>query len=171
MFSDQRNLILAIVLSLSILLAFEFFYNAPRPAAGSGRQQAIEQILPRTGGDAAAPSAQRAPGTPPEGVSAPALGPRASMALQRARKIEQSPRITIESAKLSGTLALTGGQLDDIVLNHYREHVEPHSPNITMLSPLGAPHPTTSSSAGPPSKTVRARHRQAIPCGRPPPAS
>ena len=39
MFSDQRNLILAIVVSLSILLAFEFFYNSPRLQKEAARQQ------------------------------------------------------------------------------------------------------------------------------------
>ena len=47
MFSDQRNLILAIVVSLSILLAFEFLYNSPRLQKETARQQAIEQSLPK----------------------------------------------------------------------------------------------------------------------------
>ena len=141
MFSDQRNLILAIVLSLSILLAFEFFYNAPRLQRDAARQQAIEQTLPPSGGDAAAPSVQRAPGVEPQAGSGPALRPRPSTVQQRARQLEQSLRITIESAKLSGTLALAGGQIDDILLERYRERVGPNAPNITMLSPLGTPHP------------------------------
>ncbi len=141
MFSDQRNLILAIVLSLSILLAFEFFYNAPRLQREEARQQAIEQTLPKTSGEAAAPSAESAPGIRLQSEAGSTVRPRVSMAERRAKQLEQSPRITIESPKLTGTMALTGGQIDDVLLQRYQEHVEPGAPKITMLSPVGAPHP------------------------------
>ena len=141
MFSDQRNLILAIVLSLSILLAFEFFYNSPRLQREAARQQAIEQSLPQTGSETGTPSAGHAPSVRPQSGSAPGIRPQVSTGELRAKQLEQSQRITIESPKLTGTLALTGGQLDDILLRNYRDQVEAGSANITMLSPVGAPHP------------------------------
>ena len=142
MFSDQRNLILAIVVSLSILLAFEFLYNSPRLQKETARQQAIEQSLPKTGGTTDTRPADGAPTLRPRaGTSEPTVRPQVNTVEQRAKQLQQTRRITIESPKLTGTLALTGGQLDDIVLNAYRESVKPGSANITMLSPPGAPHP------------------------------
>ena len=142
MFSDQRNLILAIVLSLSILLGFEFLYNSPRLQKEAARQQAIEQSLPKSSGETGVPSTSGVPTPRLQGDSGtPTIRPQVNNAAERAKQLEQSPRITIESPKLSGTLAITGGQLDDIVLNAYRESVEPGSENITMLSPVGAAHP------------------------------
>ena len=142
MFSDQRNLIIAIVMSLSILLAFEFLYNSPRLKKEAERQQLIEQTLPKPSGQSGAPSAGGAPVPRPQTeAGTPTIRPQVNSAAERAKQLEQSPRITIESPKLSGTLAITGGQLDDIVLNAYRESVEPGSANITMLSPVGAAHP------------------------------
>ena len=78
MFSDQRNLILAIVVSLSILLAFEFFYNSPRLQKEAARQQAIEQSLPQTGSETGTPSAGHALSVRPQSSSAPGIRPQVS---------------------------------------------------------------------------------------------
>ncbi|MDA0261362.1 MAG: membrane protein insertase YidC, partial [Proteobacteria bacterium] len=142
MFSDQRNLIIAIVLSLSILLGFEFLYNAPRLQKEAARQQAIEKTQPKAAGETSAPATGRAPTIRQQGDSStPAIRPQVNATAQRAKQLEQSPRITIESPKLAGTLAIAGGQIDDIVLKAYRESVNPESANITMLSPVGTAHP------------------------------
>src|SRR5690606_21148076 len=37
------------------------------------------------------------------------------------------------------SISLVGGRLDDLHLKNYRETVEPTSPEITLLSPAGAP--------------------------------
>jgi len=142
MFSDQRNLILAIVLSLSILLAFEFLYNSPRLQKETARQQAIEESLPKTSPKVGAqPDAGTPTVRPQTGSSEPTIRPQVNTAEQRAKQLQQTRRIKIESPKLSGTMAVTGGQLDDIILKGYREAVTPGSANITMLSPVGTAHP------------------------------
>ncbi len=142
MFSDQRNLILAIVLSLSILLAFEFLYNTPRLQKETARQQAIEQSLPQTGSKPSPQSTDSTPAIRPRtGTSEPIIRPQVNTAAQRAKQLQQTRRIAIDSPKLSGTVAITGGQLDDIILKVYRDSVKPDSANITMLSPVGTPHP------------------------------
>jgi len=142
MFSDQRNLILAIVLSLSILLAFEFLYNSPRLQKETARQQAIEESLPKTSPKVGAQPDDGTPTVRPQtGSSEPTIRPQVNTAEQRAKQLQQTRRIKIESPKLSGTMAVTGGQLDDIILKGYREAVTPGSANITMLSPVGTAHP------------------------------
>ncbi len=46
----------------------------------------------------------------------------------------------IETPKIAGSLSLTGARLDDVSLKAYRETVDPNSPIIVLLSPLGGPN-------------------------------
>lgn len=140
--SDQRNLILAIVLSVAILLGFQFFVEGPRIA----QQQALE----------AEQQAQELAETPPaddlEGVapavtgdgSAPLPVPGDSTAVgsvTRSAALESSDRIIVNTDRLHGSINLTGARLDDLSLADYREEIDPNSPEIILLSPLEAPNP------------------------------
>ena len=51
---DQRNLILAIVLSVTILLTFQIFFAPPTPEPGTQATTATDGTLPG-GGDAEVP--------------------------------------------------------------------------------------------------------------------
>ena len=52
-----------------------------------------------------------------------------------------SPRVTIDTPALGGSIALTGGLIDDLELKAYRETIDPNSPLITLFSPPGGPAP------------------------------
>ena len=52
-----------------------------------------------------------------------------------------SPRIKVETPRMSGSIALMGGRIDDLSLTSYRETVDPKSPAIVLLSPSGSPQP------------------------------
>ena len=139
---EQRNLILAVVLSIGILLAFQFFYEVPR-IEQARRQQAIEQVQQPAPGEMEAalpPGAQvQAPGVPavPGGAVAPGTRAQAS----RAASLGQGQRVRIESPRLHGSILLRGGRIDDITLADYHETIEPGSSEIVLLSPAGAPDP------------------------------
>jgi YidC/Oxa1 family membrane protein insertase len=133
---DQRNLILAIVLSLAILLGFQFFIlepPAPPPEgeAVPGAQQA-EGTAPPPAGTAGVPSPPGAAGEVAPSVAAEAV---------RAEAIAAGPRIAVETPTLKGSISLTGGRIDDLTLTGYRETIEPDSPQIALLSPTGAANP------------------------------
>ena len=136
---DQKNLILAIVLSVAILGAFQFFYEAPRlereAAQRQAAQQQAESQVPAAPGGVQAPSAG-APVTVPGATATPT-----GTGLSRADVLAQSPRVQIESERLSGSIALTGGRIDDLTLNGYKITVEPDSPDVTLLSPVGSANP------------------------------
>jgi len=127
---DQRNVILAAVVSIAILvgsqLFFAWFYPtppAPPPSQStttSGAQPAATSTAPATIGG--------------EAPSAPATADAATT-MSRPEALAASPRVTIASPKLSGSIALRGGRLDDLVLNDFREAVNPSSPKIVLLSP------------------------------------
>ncbi len=145
MMFDQRNLVIAIVLSIAIVLGFEFLYNAPRLEreralqAERAKSQATSQVVP--------PGQVAPPGTPaPTDASAPpapgaAPAAAASALVDRASVIARGPRIRIESPDIQGSILLTGGRIDDLTLSRYRETTDPRSPAIVLLSPNGTAHP------------------------------
>jgi YidC/Oxa1 family membrane protein insertase len=54
--------------------------------------------------------------------------------------LAETKRIKIVTPELSGSINLTGAQLDDLHLEKYRETVDPKSPAVAVLSPSGTPH-------------------------------
>lgn len=47
-------------------------------------------------------------------------------------------RVKIETEKLSGSINLRGANFDDLILKAYREHLDPISPKVALLSPQGS---------------------------------
>ncbi len=133
--SDQKNLILAIVLCFLIVFGFQYFVEGPK--IEEARQQ--EQAQPAQSGSEASSSAPAAPGD----LSVPAQnqGPVAQNSLTREQSLQNAARIRIATPSLHGSVSLTGARLDDLTLIKYREQVNPASPEIKLLSPAGSPHP------------------------------
>ncbi|MBI1776814.1 MAG: membrane protein insertase YidC [Proteobacteria bacterium] len=139
--SDQKNLLIAIVLSLAILLGFQFLYEMPRTRQQQALQQQTEATQPGAppGTGTTAPPAAQTPGAQTNAPTSAA--PAAAGPVDRASVLAQSPRIKIDTPRLMGSIALTGGRVDDVVLKDYREAAEPDSPNIVVLSPIGTHDP------------------------------
>jgi YidC/Oxa1 family membrane protein insertase len=135
---NNRNFLLAIMLSIGVLFAWQYFFvPKSHPPAGKPpveqsqqQQQQTEQGPPRPGAQNETPSAG--------GATGPAAG--AATTLTREEALAQSPRIAIDTPALKGSIALKGGRIDDLTLKDYRETVEPDSPSVILLSPAGAPH-------------------------------
>ncbi len=131
---EQRNLILAIVLSVTIILAFQYFYELPRMKETQHQPaQRTEQTAPTTGraeGQAAAPAA---PATVTPGVEAVPPGQT------RAEVLSSSERVMIQGDRVHGSLALAGGRIDNVILSDYHVTTAPDSPDVTLLNPPGAP--------------------------------
>ncbi|MCL4111688.1 UNVERIFIED_CONTAM: hypothetical protein GTU68_023644 [Idotea baltica] len=62
----------------------------------------------------------------------------ATAAETRAAAISEAPRVEIDTPKLSGTLSLLGGRIDDLSLKGYRVTNDPESDIVTLLSPVGS---------------------------------
>lgn len=138
--NDQRNLFAAIAVSVLILVGWQYFFPSkpPEPAPAA-------QTAPVAGPAATPPAAPAAPGglaaTQPPAAPA-ALAPAGADPVQaRLDALTHSRRITIETPSLHGSIALTGGRIDDLTLVKYRETPDPNSPEITLLSPAGAAQP------------------------------
>ena len=142
---DQKNLFLAMGLSLLVIVTWQYFYAGPKQEQA---RQIAAQIQTQTSVTpppaAPASSAPQTPGTAPAPSAAPAGVPAAvtpEAALTREAALAASPRIRIDTPALKGSIALRGGRIDDIALKGYRETVDAGSPNIVLLSPANSPHP------------------------------
>jgi YidC/Oxa1 family membrane protein insertase len=140
---NQKNLLIAIVLSMAVLFAWQFFFAAPREQERQARIKQ-EQALLKEKEKAPAPGT---PGTSKTDQSqAPGAAPVASAPdgtiLKRPEALALSKgRVGVETPSLKGSIALTGGRIDDLVLAKYRETVDPKSPNVEMFSPSRSPQP------------------------------
>ncbi len=122
---DQKNLFMAIILSLTILLAWQFLFEAPRQEQ---RRQQLEQ--------------QQASEVPaPLGVPDAPAGSGSVLPPSRDDVVADAARVTIGTPSLRGSINLSDGRIDDLVLAKFNETVEPDSDNIVLLSPTGAESP------------------------------
>jgi YidC/Oxa1 family membrane protein insertase len=137
--TDNRNIILAIVLSMIVLFGWQFFVAGPQMERAQQQAQiAAEQAQAQSEAALATPTTT-APGTA-AGTPGTVAADGSVTFPDRATAIAASQRITIDTADLAGSINLTGARLDDLELKQYRETVDPDSPIITLLTPAGAPN-------------------------------
>jgi YidC/Oxa1 family membrane protein insertase len=139
--NDQKNTLLAIVLSALVLIGWQFYFGLPQMEKQKQAQQQQQQSQ-QPGAPAApgAPSQQApAPGTAPPAPGQPSAPPAQTMTREGA--LAASPRVRIETPSVSGSIALKGARIDDLALIKYRETVDPNSPAVVLLAPSGSPHP------------------------------
>ncbi|HLJ63281.1 MAG TPA: membrane protein insertase YidC [Stellaceae bacterium] len=119
---QQKNYIIAIVLSVAILLGFQFFVDTPRHRTPPADNQAQNQLTAPTKPAEAPPTAE-------------------IKTLPRAEALASAPRVTIDTPRLHGSIDLMGAKIDDLALVDYHETTSPSSPEIVLLSPEGSEHP------------------------------
>jgi YidC/Oxa1 family membrane protein insertase len=136
--NENRNLILSIVLSITILVGFEFYsswrYPAPDPqdepavSADTNATRSSQSGLPKPSrGPASALSVPRPIGLSAENVAL----------MDRQTLLKKNARVQILSPNLNGSLSLLGGRIDDLTLSQYYEELGKTSPAIVLLSPSG----------------------------------
>ena len=137
---DNKNLILAVVLSTLIMVGFQWYYGGKVTPPQSNN--VAEQQVPPT-----APQEQPGlPTVPGASSSAQLPAPGQPVAAERAQAlaaqaIAETPRVKIDSPRLAGTISLIGARFDDLTLKNYRETVDPDSPQIRLLTPIGGANP------------------------------
>ncbi|HEX4410897.1 MAG TPA: membrane protein insertase YidC [Xanthobacteraceae bacterium] len=148
---EHKNTILAIVLSLLVVVGWQYFIGYPQmqrqQEEAKLKQQEQGQVQPgqaQPGGTSSANSSSANSSAPavPGGAQAPSLPNNATpeaLAANRDAVIRATPRIPIVTPRLGGSLDLKGGRIDDLTLTQYRETIDPTSPPIVLYSPSGAP--------------------------------
>jgi YidC/Oxa1 family membrane protein insertase len=137
---NQKNLLLAILLSIGVLLGWQYFYAGPKLKDDQERLRRTQQEQQQTTTQqpsGAAPSVPVAGGQAP---AAPSIAPQ-QPGVARDAALKASPRVGIDTPSLKGSIALKGGRIDDLALLKYRETVDPNSPNVLLFSPAEAAHP------------------------------
>jgi YidC/Oxa1 family membrane protein insertase len=134
MLNEHKNTVLAVVLSLIVIIGWEYFFARPELQQQQAQQQQQTQPVQPGGTPGAQPSPS--PGTAPQMPSAPAALPATQT---REAVIAASPRVDIDTPRLSGSIDLKGARIDNLSLVQYRETIDPKSPPIVLLSPSGAP--------------------------------
>lgn len=130
--NETRNVILAIVLSLGIMLGFEFFYNGPQRERMQAEQRAQAEQQAQL-------QQAQAPATTEPGSESSASTPPASTGIvtrESALTSSSASRIAIDTGEVDGSISLQGARIDDLNLRQYRQTLDPDSPEVTLLAPI-----------------------------------
>jgi YidC/Oxa1 family membrane protein insertase len=110
---DPKNLIISVALSMAIVFAWQFFFLTP--AAKKAEEQAAAA---KAQVQAAAPTVE-------------------NTVKDLTVTLAATKRVKIQSPSVSGSINLTGAQLDDLHLVKYHETADDKSPDVTLLKPSG----------------------------------
>ncbi|MEM8598100.1 MAG: membrane protein insertase YidC [Pseudomonadota bacterium] len=120
---ETRNLILAAVLSMAVVFAWYALFPPP--------EAPVDQ--PVAEGDTTGGAPSVAGGT--SGADGLAV------AMDRDAALARFDRVPIVSDVVTGSIALTGGRLDDLHLEEYRETLDEGSDTVVLLNPTAGPSP------------------------------
>jgi YidC/Oxa1 family membrane protein insertase len=136
--NSQKNLLLAVVLSVMVLLGWQLFFVNPKIQDEQARRKTEQAAQTQT-----APGAPAQPGqaAPPAGVPGAPPMQTPQVALTRPQALAAAPRVAIKTPSVEGSINLRGGRIDDLALVRYHERPDPSSPHVVLLSPSSAPEP------------------------------
>ena len=111
--NEQKNLLLAIVASLIILLIFQYLFPTERKMIEENveAENEIKEV-------------------PQEKI------------LDREEVVKNNKRIYFsESSRIKGSISLIGARFDDVILKDYKNTIKPESKLVTLLSPNNTLNP------------------------------
>ncbi|MDB2636500.1 membrane protein insertase YidC [Alphaproteobacteria bacterium] len=112
---NQKNLFLAIVISMAIIFGFQLLVPQPERAPIS-EEQTFEE----------------------NSVELSIQNTNTQIVINRDEVISSSGRVVFDNGKIKGSINLEGGFIDDLVLEEFRETLDPTSDLIEFLNPLGS---------------------------------
>ena len=122
---ENRNLIMAVALSMIVLLGWQIFVIQPEMEKEAAKQERIAAEMAQsaaTANDSGQPSASATSGTPAIiNNTAPA------------KAVDTAKRIVIVAPLVSGSFSVRGARLDDVILTSYNETLDENSENIHFL--------------------------------------
>ena len=110
---QNKNLILATVLSFLVILGWFWFFPPPEP-------------LPE------APAVSS--------TVAPTAAAQATTATDTIAAVPQAARLKVETERLEGSISLKGARFDDLKLKAYKVSLDPGAETVRLLSPVGEAH-------------------------------
>ena len=113
--SEQHRLVAAFAITFAILFGFNMFFDNPVQTTNTQQEAATFTL------------------EAPEKVETKIIK-------NREEALSASKRVTISGERLSGSINLKGGRLDDITLIKYKEGVDEDSAPVKLLSPADTPN-------------------------------
>jgi len=132
--SEQRNIVLAIILTMAILFSFDMYmaqFQPPVDEAAQSQAMNGDNAVPPASGDL--PPAANLPGMEAMGA-VQAVRPRAEV-------LADDDRVTISTPKLKGSIRLKGARFDDLILTAYKESLETDAQDVVLLAPQHSDDP------------------------------
>ena len=130
---ENRNLIMAVALSMIVLLGWQIFVIQPEMEKEAAEQERIAAQMAQsatTANDTGQPSASAASGTPAIITNtAPA------------KAVDTAKRIVIDAPLVRGSFSVRGARLDDVILTSYNETLDENSENIHFLKKISSDTP------------------------------
>lgn len=117
---ENRNVIIAVILSTAILIGWSMYFENP--------DEAQRKRLEIQGKTETQTNIQK-PETPQTTKANP------TKAISRGEALKEGDRVSIENSNLAGSISLRGAIIDDILLKNYRETLDKNSKPIVVLSP------------------------------------
>ena len=114
---QNKNLILATALSFLVILVWFVLFPPPEPTVDPNATVAAQ-------GQGAAPPALAGDGAAAAQPGTPEAAP-------------ESARVSVDTPRLVGSIALTGGRLDDLSLRDYRQTIDANAEIVRLLRPMG----------------------------------
>ena len=112
---NQKNLFLAIIISMAIIFGFQLLVPQPERAPVS-EDQTSDQSL----------------------VDLSLQGSSLGKIIDRSEVINNSGRVAFNNSKIKGSINLAGALIDDLILMEFQETLDPESQLIEFLNPLGS---------------------------------
>ncbi len=133
---ENRNMVLAILLSIAIVVGFELYFQSKKPVPVAVSPDATSTTTGSQSGLSDLPSATSTSGELP----GPVVTAEQASEIARASRddvLAASQRVTIVTDRLQGSISLVGGRIDDLSLLDYREELDLNSDKIVLLQPRG----------------------------------
>ena len=112
---NQKNLFLAIIISMAIIFGFQLLVPQPERTPINEEQTNSESLVDL--------SIQKSSTT---------------VLAERNEVINETGRVNFDNSKIKGSINLNGGLIDDLILEEFRETLDPTSDLIEFLNPLGS---------------------------------
>ena len=132
---ENRNLILAVALSMAVLFGWQILVIQPELEKEQAQQALIVEQ------QAAIAKTQTVDGTPAIASSVEAINVTPGVAEQGVATADTVKRITIDAPLVQGSFSLQGARIDDIILTGYRETLDAKSENIHFLKKTSSQAP------------------------------
>ena len=130
---ENRNLILAVALSMIVLFGWQMFVIQPELEKEFAEQERVTAEMAQSGiaqNNDGRPSASLVTGMPTVSVNV------------EPQKVEDSAkRVLIDAPLVRGSFSLRGNRLDDVILTSYNEKLDKNSDNIHFLKQISSDTP------------------------------